>query len=59
MKKLLRVTTQDVSLDVLIKGQLRYMNEHGFNVVGVAEDTGRLNSVAIREGNTCNKYPDA
>ncbi len=50
MKKLLRVTTQDVSLDVLIKGQLRYMNEHGFNVVGVAEDTGRLNSVAIREG---------
>ncbi len=55
----MRVTTQDVSLDVLIKGQLRYMNEHGFNVVGVAEDTGRLNSVAIREGNTCNKYPYA
>ena len=47
--KLLRLTTIDGSLDTLLKGQLRYMNE-SFEVVGVADDSGRLDAVAAREG---------
>lgn len=47
--KLLRLTTIDGSLDSLLKGQLRYMNE-SFEVIGVADDSGRLAAVAAREG---------
>ncbi len=49
MKKLIRVTTADISLDLLLKGQLRYLNDY-FEVVGVAADTGVLEKVAEREG---------
>ena len=48
-EKLLRLTTIDGSLDTLLKGQLRYMNE-SFEVVGDADDSGRLDAVAAREG---------
>lgn len=48
-KKLIRVTTADISLDILLKGQLRYLNDY-FEVVGVAADTGVLQKVAEREG---------
>lgn len=43
------MTTVDLSLDKLIRGQLGYMNQY-FDVVGVAADTGLLSGVAEREG---------
>ncbi len=49
MPKLFRLTTADISLNVLLKGQLRYLSQH-FEVVGVAADTGVLHQVAEREG---------
>ena len=48
-KKLFRVTTADISLDGLLKGQLKYLNQY-FDVVGVAKDTGVLEEVGMREG---------
>ncbi len=45
----MRMTTVDLSLDKLIRGQLGYMNQY-FDVVGVASDTGLLSGVAEREG---------
>lgn len=48
-KKIIRVTTADISLDLLLKGQLRFLNEH-FEVVGLSADTGLLQKVAKREG---------
>ena len=47
--KLLRLTTVDISLNSLLKGQLRYLSQY-FEVVGVAADTGVLQQVAEREG---------
>ena len=49
MPKLLRLTTVDISLNSLLKGQLRYLSQY-FEVVGVAADTGVLQQVAEREG---------
>ena len=48
-KKLIRVTTADISLDGLLKGQLKFLNQY-FEVVGVAKDTGVLKEVSEREG---------
>jgi hypothetical protein len=48
-KKLIRVTTADISLNSLLRGQLKYLNQY-YEVVGVAKDTGVLNEVASREG---------
>lgn len=48
-KKLIRVTTSDISLDALIKGQMRFMNQF-YEVVGLSNNTGRLADVAQREG---------
>lgn len=47
--KLLRITTADISLNGLLKGQLKYLNQF-FEVVGVAADTGKLKTVSEREG---------
>lgn len=49
MKKLIRITTSDISLDLLLKGQLKFLNQY-FEVVGVSSDTGLLHQVARREG---------
>ena len=49
MKKLIRVTTADISLSSLLKGQLRFLNSE-FEVVGLASDTGVLKEVGEREG---------
>jgi len=49
MKKLIRVTTADISLDGLLQGQLRFLNQY-FEVIGLAADTGSLAKVAEREG---------
>lgn len=48
-KKLIRLTTIDNSLNILLKGQLKYLNKT-FDVIGVANDSGLLSSVAKREG---------
>lgn len=48
-KKLIRVTTADISLDSLLEGQLKFLNQY-FEVVGVAKDTGILQKVSEREG---------
>ena len=48
-KKLIRVTTADISLNSLLKGQLKFLNQY-FEVVGVARDTGVLKEVSEREG---------
>ncbi len=55
--KLLRVMTHDISLDALVEGQLRYLSENGFEVVGVAADTGRMEGIARREGVRCVDLP--
>ena len=48
-KKIIRVTTADISLNSLLKGQLMFLNQY-FEVVGVAKDTGVLKEVSEREG---------
>lgn len=49
-KKLIRVTTADISLEGLLKGQLKFLNQY-FDVVGLASDTqGDLKVVEEREG---------
>lgn len=48
-KKLIRITTADISLDGLLKGQLRYMNQY-YDVVALSNNTGCLHSVGEREG---------
>lgn len=48
-KKLIRVTTSDLSLDSLLTGQLHYLNQY-FEVVGLSSDSGLLQKVAEREG---------
>ena len=47
--KLIRLTTTDISLDTLLRGQLKFLNGY-FEVVGVADDSGLLAEVAAREG---------
>ena len=48
-KKLIRVTTADISLNSLLKGQLKFLNQY-FEVIGVAKNTGVLEEVGKREG---------
>ena len=48
-KKIIRVTTADISLNSLLKGQLNFLNQY-FEVIGVAKDTGVLKEVSEREG---------
>ena len=48
-KKLIRVTTADISLNSLLKGQLKFLNQY-FEVIGVTKDTGALKEVSEREG---------
>lgn len=47
--KLIRLTTIDGSLGGLLKGQLAFLN-HYFEVVGVADDSGKLAAIGEREG---------
>jgi glycosyltransferase involved in cell wall biosynthesis len=48
--KLLRITTVDLSLATLLKGQMRYMINHGFEVVMISADTGMQEKVILSEG---------
>ena len=49
MKKLLRITTVPISLKILLKDQLRFMNKH-FEVVGVSSHLKELEEVEKDEG---------
>ena len=50
MKKIIRITTIPASLKTLLKGQLRYVSQNGFDVVGVSSEGKELNEVALNEG---------
>jgi len=49
MKKIIRTSTIAASLDILVKGQLRFLNEH-FEVVAVSGEDQHLENVRNREG---------
>ena len=49
MKKLIRVTTTDISLDCLLQGQLKFLNQY-YEIIGIAANTGYLAEVEKREG---------
>ncbi len=49
MKKLIRTSTIAMSLDLLLKGQLAYLNQY-FEVVAVSGRDSHLDAVAEREG---------
>lgn len=55
-KKIIRVTTHDISLNGLLDGQLRFLSQY-YEVVGVAKDTGVLDRVMKREGVRCIDVP--
>ncbi|WP_455060247.1 glycosyltransferase family 4 protein [Prevotella pallens] len=48
-KKIVRLTTAGESLDDLLIGQLKYLNQY-FDIIAVAKDDGRLQKVRKREG---------
>ena len=48
-KKIIRVTTADISLNSLLKGQLMFLNQY-FEIIGVAKNSGVLEEVGKREG---------
>ena len=48
MKKLIRVTTSDISLYLLLNDQLKYLNKY-YEVVALSADTGLLHKVEKRE----------
>ena len=47
--KIIRITTADISLHSLLKGQLEFLNQE-LEVVGLASNTGVLQEVGEREG---------
>lgn len=49
MRKIIRTSTIAASLDILVKGQLRFLNEH-FEVVAVSGEDQHLENVRNREG---------
>ena len=50
MPKLIRITTAPISLKVLLSGQMKYMQENGFEVVMVSSDGKELGDVKANEG---------
>lgn len=48
--KIIRVTTVPISLNILLKGQLKFMNENGFDIIGVSSSGAELQDVKNREG---------
>ncbi len=48
--KLIRTSTVPQSLNGLLKGQLKYLSEHGFEVVGISAPGEALRNVEKREG---------
>lgn len=50
MTKLIRITTVPQSLRGLLKGQLKFMTQNGYEVIGVSSPGDALNDVATDEG---------
>ena len=50
MIKLLRITTVPQSLRGLLKGQLKFMSQNGYQVLGVSSPGDALKDVAVNEG---------
>ena len=50
MKKIIRITTIPASLKTLLKGQLKYVSQNGYNIVGVSSEGNELKEVALNEG---------
>ncbi|MBL7729909.1 MAG: glycosyltransferase family 4 protein [Chitinophagaceae bacterium] len=50
MAKIIRITTAPISLKVLLSGQMRYMQDNGFEVVMVSSDGSELETVKMNEG---------
>lgn len=48
--KLIRITTIAASLRVLLKGQLRYMSENGFEVKGISSYDETMDEIRANEG---------
>ncbi len=48
--KIIRITTIPQSMRTLLKGQLRYMEENGFEIIGVSSPGKALNDVIENEG---------
>lgn len=48
--KIIRTATVPFSLEVLLKGQLNYLNKNGFEVIGVSSSGIELDKVQKREG---------
>lgn len=48
--KLIRITTVPVSLKVLLKGQLKFMSQKGYEVIGVSSEGSELKEVSVQEG---------
>ena len=49
MKKLVRITTVPLALSSLLRGQMRYMSENGFNVLMISADGSELPGVLSNE----------
>jgi glycosyltransferase involved in cell wall biosynthesis len=49
-QKLLRITTVPISLKYLLRGQLRFMRQHGFEVLAVSADGRERKEVMHHEG---------
>ncbi|MGV6945621.1 glycosyltransferase family 4 protein [Sphingobacterium kyonggiense] len=49
-KKLIRITTVPISLKILLKGQHKYMQENGFEVLGVSSPGNELFEIRNVEG---------
>jgi glycosyltransferase involved in cell wall biosynthesis len=50
MPKILRITTVPISLNILLKGQLRYMREQGFEVITASAAGPEVKEITDREG---------
>jgi glycosyltransferase involved in cell wall biosynthesis len=52
LPKLIRITTVPISLDLLLTGQMKYMNENGFEVLMISDDGKERDKVMEQE--SCN-----
>jgi glycosyltransferase involved in cell wall biosynthesis len=50
MTKLIRITTVPISLKFLIKGQMRFMNENGFEVTMISAEGAEIKNIVNNEG---------
>jgi len=55
MPRLLRMTTVPISLNILLKGQLKFMREHGLEVITASAPGPEVEELVNREG--VNHYP--